>query len=343
MSPTTEFKKIGRALPDEGSDTPKLTISIGNLNDATLRATKQLGIDVVTMGGHDVPWSEEQIRRWQEQLAKYDMRAGIVMMTGFPNAIYGRKDRDADIEKVISTVRAAGKAGLPVLEYNWYAHRIVEGYREVDGRGGSKLHEFSYQRVKDLPPLPEEGAHTLEEMWSNIEYFLKAVIPEAEKAGVRLSLHPNDPPPPISRGSEQIMGSLEGWKRLLDIVKSPSNGMTWDCGVTRELGEDPVTVAKYIGERDQINHVHFRNVITRVPREEYTEVWLDEGEVDMYAVMEELVRQKYSRTLYPEHPRGTDVDAARKVDGMPEGRYSGFAYTVGYARAMFQAALRNRK
>jgi len=113
--------------------------------------------------------------------------------------------------------------------------------------------------------------------------------------------------------------------------------------VTRELGEDPVTVAKYIGGRDQINHVHYRNVVTRVPREEYTEVWLDEGEVDMYAVMEELVRQKYPRTLYPEHPRGTDVDRDRKVEGMPEGRYAGFAYTVGYARAMFQAALRNRK
>src|SRR5229473_2170068 len=86
---------------------------------------------------------------------------------------------------------------------------------------------FDYERMKDLPPLAEEGAHTLDEMWANITYFLKAVIPEAEKAGVRLALHPNDPPAPISRGSQQIMGSIDGWKKLISIVKSPSNGITF--------------------------------------------------------------------------------------------------------------------
>ena len=62
-------------------------------------------------------------------------------------------------------------------------------------------------KFKDLPPLPNEGAHNLDEMWNNITYFLKAVIPTAEKANVRLALHPNDPPAPVSRGSQQIMGS----------------------------------------------------------------------------------------------------------------------------------------
>ncbi len=71
----------------------------------------------------------------------------------------------------------------------------------------------------------------------------------------------------------------------MDIVKSPANGITFDCGVTRELGEDPVTVAKYFGARDCINHVHYRNVIVRKPYEKYTEVFLDEGQVDMFAVM----------------------------------------------------------
>ena len=91
-------------------------------------------------------------------------------------------------------------------------------------------------KFKDLPPLPEEGAHTLDEMWTNITYFLKAVVPEAEKAGVRLALHPNDPPAPVSRGSQQIMGTVEGWKKLIEIVNSPSNGITFDCGVTRRWG-----------------------------------------------------------------------------------------------------------
>ena len=71
--------------------------------------------------------------------------------------------------------------------------------------------------------------------------------------------------------------------------------MTFDCGVTREMGEDPVAVCRYLGERDCINHVHFRNVVVRKPYVDYTEVFLDDGQVDMFAVMRELVRQKYPR------------------------------------------------
>ena len=129
---------------------------------------------------------------------------------------------------------------------------------------------------------------------ANITYFLKAVVPEAEKAGVRLALHPNDPPAPISRGSQQIMGSIDGWKKLIAIVDSPANGITFDCGVTREMGGDPVEVCRYFASRDRINHVHFRNVKVQKPNERYTEVFIDEGENNMFAVMKELVKHKYS-------------------------------------------------
>ena len=81
-------------------------------------------------------------------------------------------------------------------------------------------------------------------------------------------------------------------------MPSKSNGITFDCGVTRELGEDPVEVCRYFGSRDRINHVHFRNVRVQKPREKYMEVFLDEGQVDMFAVMKELVRQKYPRLIY---------------------------------------------
>ena len=85
------------------------------------------------------------------------------------------------------------------------------------------------------------------------------------------------------------MSTLEGWKRLIDIVKSPSNGITFDCGVTREMGEDPIEVCRYFASRDRINHVHFRNVRVVKPYERYTEVWIDEGMNNMFAVMRELV------------------------------------------------------
>jgi mannonate dehydratase len=263
------------------------------------------------------------------------------MISGFNNAIYGRPGRDEEIEKVKQSIEAAGKAGLAVVEYNWYAHRAMEGYYEEPGRAGSGRTAFDYEKMKDLPPLPNEGAHTLEEMWATITYFLKAVIPVAEKAGVRLALHPNDPPAPMSRGSQQIMATVAGWKRLIEIVNSPANGITFDCGVTREMGEDPVAVAKYFASRKRINHMHYRNVIVRKPYENYAEVFIDEGQVDMWGVMKEIVKQNYNGTIYPEHPRALDYDKERgPIRGYPGGGgYTGDAYDVAYTRAMLQAAL----
>lgn len=335
--------------PQESASTPKLclewgpgALAAGSADDNGSRRIKQLGVNHVIGAAGSMPWTTARLRALMAQLAPHGLSLVNCMIGGFPNTIYGRPGRDQEIEQVIQSVKAAGEAGLPVVEYNFYAHRIVEGYYEELGRAGAGLTAFSHAKVKDLPPLPEEGAHTLDEMWTNITYFLKAVIPEAEKAGVRMALHPHDPPAPISRGSQQIMATVEGWKKLIGIVNSPSNGITFDCGVTRELGNDPVEVCRYFGSRDRINHVHFRNVKVRKPYEEYTEVFLDEGENDMFAVMRELVRVKYKLAVYPEHPRALDYD--REHPGFRTyypggGSYAGFAYNVGYARAMLQAAL----
>lgn len=360
----------------EGRDTPKLCLAVGDGgfgaatagtpprpivggNETSARRIKQLGVDYVLSGGPRIPWEESRLKDQMEGLKAAGLTLGNLMISGFDNAIYGRPGRDEDIEKVIASIQAAGKAGLPVVEYNWYAHRAMEGYFEETGRAGAGWTGFDYEleqtatqqyqtrpeekgkKFKELPPLPNEGAHTLEEMWATITYFLKKVIPEAEKAGVRLALHPNDPPAPISRGSQQIMGSVEGWKKLIDIVKSPANGITFDCGVTREMGQDPVEVCGYFASRDRINHVHFRNVKVKKPYERYTEVFIDEGENNMFAVMRELVKHKYSRLIYPEHPRALDYDRERgRIPGYPGGgAYAAFAFNVGYARAMMQAAL----
>jgi mannonate dehydratase len=103
-----------------------------------------------------------------------------------------------------------------------------------------------------------------------------------------------------------------------------------------------VEVCRYFGSRDRINHVHYRNVRVRKPYEKYTEVFIDEGENNMFAVMKELVRQKYPRLVYPEHPRALDYDRERagfKTAYPGGGGYAAFAYNVGYARAMLQASL----
>jgi len=341
--------------PEPRGDLPKICLDaatggplLGASADAaaaSARRIRQLGVEHVISNGGPIPWQEARLQEMVVTLKANSLTLANLMIAGFPNAIYNRPGKDQDIERVIQSIKAAGRVGLPVVEYNWYAHRAMEGYFEERGRAGAGWTGFDYTRMKDLPPLPEEGAHTLDEMWANISYFLKAVVPEAEKAGVRLALHPNDPPAPLSRGSQQIMGTIDGWKKLVAIVDSPSNGITFDCGVTREMNGDPVEVCRWFASRDRINHMHFRNVRVQKPYERYSEVFLDEGENDMFAVMKELVTHKYARLIYPEHPRGIDYDRERP-DFRPQypggGGYAAFAFNVGYTRAMLQAVVSDR-
>jgi len=355
--------------PKESPGTPKLVVGMmdgGPLagdRAAAARRVKQIGVDHVLSGGPlMLPWTTVSLAKVMEPWKAAGVSVSNLMINVSPDIIYGRpgNKRDEDIEKIKQSIVAAGASGLPVVEYNFYAHRAMEGYfLEIDeARGGSGWTGFDYDLVqtgaqyqtrpdekgmkfRDLPPLANEGAHKLDEIWANITYFLKAVVPTAEKANVRLALHPNDPPAPISRGSEQIMGSLAGWKKLISLVDSPSNGITFDCGVTREMGENPVEVCRYFASRDRINHVHFRNVQVIKPYERYREVWIDEGENNMFAIMKELVKNKYSHLIYPEHPRRLDYDSERApIPGYPgAGGYAAIAYNVGYARAMLQAAM----
>ncbi len=358
------------AAPKEGKGTPKLAVGmeyggpITGDRAAAARRIKQIGVDHVLSGGPQVlPWTTESLAGVMAPWKAAGVQVSNLMINVSSDIIYAKpgKKRDEDIEKIKQSIVAAGASGLPVVEYNFYAHRAMEGYfLEIDeARGGSGWTGFDYDltqtaaqqyqtraeekgmKFRNLPPLPNEGAHKLDEIWANITYFLKAVVPTAEKANVRLALHPNDPPSPISRGSEQIMGSLAGWKKLISLVDSPSNGITFDCGVTREMGEDPVEVCRYFASRDRINHVHFRNVQVIKPYERYREVWIDEGENNMFAIMKELVKNKYSHLIYPEHPRRLDYDVEHgPIPGYPgAGGYAAISYNVGYARAMLQAAM----
>ena len=327
----------------EGADTPKLCLGTSSdADEAAMRMIKQLGIDHVLMGGPKLPWTEESLSSILNRFRANGLKVINMMIGGFPNAIYGRKGRDEEIALLQQSLRAAGNAGLPVVEYNFYAYRLTEGYYEVPGRGGAGYTGYRYENVKDLPPIPEIGTHDADSLWENLTYLLKAIIPVAEASNVRMALHPNDPPVPLSRGNEQIMATYDDWKRLIKIVDSPSNGVTYHSGVTSEIDVDPVEVCKYFGDRDRINHVHYRNVVVHKPSVDYVEVFPDEGKTDMFAVMKELVNQKYKLGIYPEHPRLLDYDRdhphthSRYPGG---GGYAGYTYNVAYARAMLQAAL----
>jgi len=335
---------LGDGMPQEGVDTPKIACAINladGVTDAAIRGVVQIGVYHVLSGGPSLPWSVSQLQPLVDKLKAAGVVLGNLMIGGFPNTLYGRTGRDEEIDKIRQSIQAAGQVAIPVVEYNFYAHRAMEGYYEEVGRGGAGLTSVDYDRMTGLQPLPDEGAHTLDEMWANITYFLKAVIPVAEKANVRLALHPNDPPFPLSRESQQIMATVAGWKHLIEIVDSPANGITFDCGVAKEMGEDPIEVCRYFGSRDRINHMHYRNPHVMTPYLKYDEGFIDEGDVNMLSIMRELVRLKYTREIYPEHPRALDYDRARgSIKGYPGGGgYGGDLYDVAYAKAMLQAAL----
>jgi len=328
----------------EGPGLPKLSmvISAGATIDE-MSQMKQLGINWVHMGGGPLPWSEESLKTTVNKFKSEGLSITNMMIGGFPNTIYGRDGRDAEIEKVKQSLKAAGAVGIPVVEYNFYVDRLMDGYYEIKGRGGAGMTGF--KAPVDPPARANIGTYTSEQLWNNLSYFLKAVIPVAEKAGVRMALHPNDPPVPVSHGSAQIIATFKDWKHLLEIVNSTSNGMTFDCGVCREMGEDPLEVLRYIGSRDRINHIHFRNVTVEEPYKRYSEVFYDEGQVNMFAVMQEIIKMGYKLGINPEHPRllTYDKEHPRGITTWKQypggGGYAGEAYDVGYTRAMMQAVL----
>ena len=209
LATTSEAATVMPLPRFEGKDTPKICLeaaltpyataasaSVDEAAAASARRIRQLGVEYA-ISGMAMPWTVDSLNTFMGRYKAHGVTVANIMIGGFNKAIYAKPGRDEEIEQVMKSVQAAGKVGLPVVEYNWYAHRAMEGYFEEPGRAGSGWTGFDYQRpsesngkmvpFKDLPALDREGAHTLDEMWANITYFLKAVVPAAEKAGVRLA------------------------------------------------------------------------------------------------------------------------------------------------------------
>jgi mannonate dehydratase len=322
-----------------------------DLSDATLKFVRQLGVEWLACpaayvvdshprglvpatgrapGGPSGPWKEAEIRRIQQRVESFGLRIGNLSLHAFPNVILGTPQRDRDIEHVQESIRIAGRLGVPVIEYTFVLIRPSEGYHVVPGRGGSQLRAFDDTRIAHLPPLPEIGEVPVEESWKRLTYFLKEVVPVAEQAGVRLALHPNDPPVERFRGTGLPLRTIADLKRLIEIVPSPSNGVTLDTGVTREMGGNVVETIRFFGNRDRINHVHFRNVRVKTPYTNYTETFIDEGDNDMLAAMRAFRAVGYSHMVIPDHTPQLSVDSAEQ--------WAGWAYAVGYIKALLKAA-----
>lgn len=313
---------------------PKICENMPDISDRTLRWAAQLGLDALALPGSLADpdklgyWTEENCRAMADKVHAAGLEVGIMMLHNVtPRIILGQPGRDEDIEKVIRSIRAAGAAGYPVIEYNFYNHRATEGYGFRPGRGGCMYIDYDDARVQTLEPLAELGFPTSEQTWERLTYFLKAVLPVAEQAGVRLALHPNDPPPPVSRGAAQVIRGFDGMKKLIELVPSVANGMTFCQGSFAEWGVDVVEAIHYFGSRDKIHHVHYRNPRGTYPN--YVETWIDEGDTDMLLAMKAYRDVNYRFTLCSDHvPHMTD-DIGNGLIGR--------AFNHGYIRAMIQA------
>ena len=223
------------------------------------------------------------------------------MLHDIRDAVLGRPGATGDIEQACESIRVAGKVGIPVVEYNWYALRAMGGYYQEPGRGGARLAAHDYERSRRLPTLPDVGEHSAAQLWDALR-----ALPQSRRPGRRARRRPARRPPqrparPRYRGIEQILGTVDGLKRVCEIVSSPANGITFDTGVTREMGSNVIESIQWFARRDQINHVHFRNVLLSKPREKYVETFIDEGDNDMMACLRALHATGYPRLLHPDH------------------------------------------
>ena len=331
----------------------KISMPVRDLSEQRLRFLRQIGVEAVAvparystrldggMGGLLVPpaqkalpepgapaWDEAQLRRICGRVAEFDLVPAAINLRLSRDIVSGGPDRERDLADTCACLRAAGKAGIGVVTCTFTALRASEGYalRAGAGRGGAGLRDFDYERIRELPALPEVGVHSEAEMWDRLEVFLRAVIPAAEEAGVRLALHPSDPPVPVYREVAQPLPDFDAMKRLIEIVDSPANCIFYDTGVSTEWGEDAVEVLRYFGSRDRIAAVHFRNVCVDEPRYRYVETFVDEGDCDMAACMTALKEVGYDGWVDPDHSPG--------ITGDDDDLRVGYTYAVSYIRAL---------
>jgi mannonate dehydratase len=171
------------------------------------------------------------------------------------------------------------------------------------------------------------------ELWRRLERFLEDVIPVAERAGVRLAAHPDDPPMPTMRRQPRLVYQPHMYQRLIDLAPSRSNALELCVGTLAEMTEGSIydAVDQY-SKQGKIAYIHLRNVVGKVPH--YRETFIDEGEVDMIRILAILRRNGFDGVLIPDHTPQMTCSAPW---------HAGMAHTLGFmlaAKAMVESSER---
>ena len=248
----------------------------------------------------------------------------------------GLPGRDEEIETVIELIRNLGRLEIPVWCYEWMpVFNWMRTSTTAPARGGALATAFD-ARLMENAPLTEYGEVGEDRLWESLDYFLKAVIPEAESAGVKLAMHPDDPPRSPIRGLARIMRSTDNFQRLLDLRPSEANGIALCQGNFTLMTDDLPAAIRRFGAQKKIFFVHFRDVRGTV--DHFVETFHDEGRTDMYACMEAYRDVGFEGVCRPDHVPtviGDDNDHAG---------YSmyGRLFAIGYLRGLHQAVYREQ-
>ncbi len=212
----------------------------------------------------------------------------------------GLPGRDEDLARYCRMLHNMGELGIRILCYNfmagtgWFRSRT-----SIPCRGEALTSGFF---ASDVPSEPLKLSH--EELWRNYEYFIRAVLPAAEKADVRICLHPDDPPISELKGYPRIFTSAEAFRKMLRMTDSPNAGITFCAATFRAMGEDDLALIREW--KDNIHFVHMRD--NRSCEDGFIETFHDDGPTDLAARfkmlgelnMDVLVRPDHAPTMYGE-------------------------------------------
>ena len=306
-----------------------------NFTNANLRLLKQVGVDdFVYLSMDAMPVELDDLARVKTRVERQGLRLSV--MEGGPpidRIVHGKEGRDQQIEEYKKMLLNMGKLGIGVLCYNFMpqvggGEMVVRTSYRFPERGGAATSQFRLADVTAATVPHNERSTTDEEMWDNLEYFLKRIVPIAEAAEVKLAMHPDDPPLSPLCGLARIMRSVENFERLLHIAPSPVNGLTLCQGCFAEMGAPiPDVIRRFAG---RIHFAHFRDV--QGTPTDFHETFPDNGPTDMIAAI-----RAYKEIGY---------DGFLRIDHVPlladeEGEYDGYGmhghlFAIGYLKGLME-------
>jgi len=288
----------------------------------------QAVISTDEIGNGEKPYKYDPLLRLRNSFEDQGME--IAVMEGqlpITNATrHGRPGRDEEIENSIEFINNVGKLGIPVISYFWMDPTDwLRTNISLPTRGGALTTAYNHEQMERGPPL--DGAPIREEaLWENLEYFLERLVPVAEEAGVKLALHPDDPPLPSVRGIDRIIRSVEAYERVLEIYPSEANGITFCQGNFAAMGVDIPETIRRLG--DSIHFVHFRDVSGEAA--DFVEEFHDAGPTDMLAAMEAYRDIGFDGVMRPDH---VPTMAGEKNEN-PGYETLGRLFAIGYMKGL---------